>query len=37
MDEEWGINHTFILFELYQSMTHGTGHRTYQIGLGTQF
>lgn len=37
MDEEWGVNHTFLLFEYYQSMTEGTGDRTYQFGLGAQF
>ncbi|MFT3922713.1 MAG: MXAN_2562 family outer membrane beta-barrel protein [Myxococcales bacterium] len=37
MDEEWGVNHTFLLFEYYDSMTKGTGDRTYQIGVGTQF
>jgi hypothetical protein len=37
MDEEWGINHTFLLFEFYQSMTHGTGDQTFQFGLGAQF
>lgn len=37
MDEEWGVNHTFLLFEYYQSMTAGTGDRTFQVGLGAQF
>lgn len=37
MDEEWGINHTFLLFEYFQSMTQGTGDRTFQVGLGAQF
>jgi hypothetical protein len=37
MDEEWGINHTFLLFEYFQSMTEGTGDRSFQVGLGAQF
>jgi hypothetical protein len=37
MDEEWDVNHTFVLFEYYESMTKGTGDRTYQFGLGAQF
>jgi hypothetical protein len=37
MDEDWGINHTFLLFEYFQSMTESTGDRTFQFGLGAQF
>ncbi len=37
MDEEWGVNHTFLLFEYYQSLTDGTGDNTFQFGLGAQF
>lgn len=37
MDEEWGVNHTFLLFEYYQSLTAGTGDHTFQVGLGAQF
>jgi hypothetical protein len=37
MDEEWGINHTFLAFEYYQSMTKSTGDRTWQLGFGAQF
>ena len=37
MDEEWGVNHTFLLFEYFESMTRGTGDRTFQLGLGAQF
>jgi hypothetical protein len=36
-DEDWGINHTFLLFDYFQSFSQGTGDRTYQIGLGMQF
>lgn len=37
MDEEWGVNHTFLLFEYFDSMTRGTGDRTFLLGLGAQF
>jgi hypothetical protein len=37
MDEEWGVNHTFLLFEYFQSLTEGTGDRSFQVGLGAQF
>jgi hypothetical protein len=37
LDEEWGINHTFLLFEYFESMTEGTGDRSFSFGLGTQF
>jgi hypothetical protein len=37
MDEEWGVNHTFLLFEYFQSVTEGTGDRTWQLGLGAQY
>ena len=37
MDEEWGVNHTFLLFEYFQSLTEGTGDRTFLIGLGAQY
>jgi len=37
LDEDWGVNHTFLLFEYYESRTKGTGDRTYSIGLGAQF
>jgi hypothetical protein len=37
LDEEFGINHTFLLFEFYESMTKGTGDRTFSFGLGMQF
>lgn len=36
-DEDWGINHTFLLFEWYKSNTKGTGDSTFQFGLGAQF
>jgi hypothetical protein len=37
MDEDFGINHTFLLFEYFQSVTQSTGDHTFQIGLGAQF
>jgi hypothetical protein len=37
MDEDWGVNHTFLLFEYFQSVTRGTGDSTFQLGLGTQY
>lgn len=37
MDEEWGINHMLVLFEFIDSLTRGTGDRTFQVGLGVQF
>jgi hypothetical protein len=37
LDEEWGINHTFLLFEYFDSNTKGTGDATFQFGLGLQF
>lgn len=37
LDEEWEINHTFLLFEYFESMTKGTGDRSFQFGLGAQF
>lgn len=37
LDEDFGINHTFILFEFFESKTRGTGDRSFQFGLGLQF
>ena len=37
LDEDWGINHTFVMFEYYESLTEGTGDRNFTIGLGAQF
>ncbi len=37
MDEDWGINHTYLLFEWYESRTKGTGDSTFTFGLGAQF
>jgi hypothetical protein len=37
MDDEWGINHTFLLFEYFESKTKGTGDRSFSFGLGMQF
>jgi hypothetical protein len=37
MDEDWGVNHTYLLFEWYESRTKGTGDNTFTFGLGAQF
>jgi hypothetical protein len=37
MDEDWGINHTYLIFEWYKSDTQGTGDSTFTFGLGAQF
>lgn len=37
LDEDWGVNHTYFLFEYYESRTKGTGDRNFTIGLGAQF
>jgi hypothetical protein len=37
LDEDFGINHTFLMFELFESKTRGTGGRSFQFGLGLQF
>lgn len=37
MDEDFGINHSFFLLEFFESMTKGTGARSFQFGLGLQF
>jgi hypothetical protein len=37
MDEDWGVNHTYLLFEWYESQTKGTGDSTFTFGLGAQF
>ena len=37
LDDDWGINHTFLLFEYFESKTKGTGDRSFQFGLGLQY
>jgi hypothetical protein len=37
LDDEWGINHTFLLLEYFESQTKGTGARSFTFGLGMQF
>jgi hypothetical protein len=37
LDEDWGVNHTYVLFEYYESLTEGTGDRTFNLGIGAQF
>ncbi len=37
LDQEFGINHTFLFGEFYESRTRGTGDRTFAIGFGTIF
>jgi hypothetical protein len=37
LDDDFGINHTFFMFEYFGSMTEGTGGNSFQFGLGLQF
>lgn len=37
LDDDFGINHTFLLFEYFGSETESTGARSFQFGLGLQF
>ena len=37
LDDDFGINHTFFLFEFFGSETDSTGARAFQFGLGLQF
>jgi hypothetical protein len=37
LDDDFGVNHTFLLFEYFGSMTRGTGGNSFQFGLGLQF
>lgn len=37
LDDEFGINHTFLLLEYFESKTKGTGDRSFSFGFGTQF
>jgi hypothetical protein len=37
LDDDFGINHTFLMFEYFGSMTKGTGGNSFQLGLGLQF
>lgn len=37
LDDDFGVNHTFLLFEYFGSMTKGTGGNSFQFGLGLQF
>lgn len=37
LDQEYGINHTFLLLEYFESKTKGTGDRTFSFGLGAEF
>jgi hypothetical protein len=37
LDEEFGINHTFLFFEYFESKTKGTGDRSFSIGFGALF
>jgi len=37
LDEEYGVNHTFLLFEYFESKTKGTGDRSFSFGLGAEF
>jgi hypothetical protein len=37
LDDDFGVNHTFLMFEYFGSMTKGTGGNSFQFGLGLQF
>jgi hypothetical protein len=37
LDDDFEINHTFLLFEYFGSMTKGVGGNSFQFGLGMQF
>jgi hypothetical protein len=37
LDDDFGINHTFLLFEYYGSETESAGGRAFQFGIGLQF
>ena len=37
LDEDFGINHTYLLFEYMDSKTKGTGDDAFMFGLGAQF
>lgn len=37
LDDDWGINHTFLLLEFFESKTRGAGDRSFQFGLGFQY
>ncbi|MDB4973783.1 MAG: hypothetical protein JWN48_2124 [Myxococcaceae bacterium] len=37
LDEDYGVNHTFLLFEYFDSTTRNTGAHTFQFGLGAQY
>lgn len=37
LDQEYGINHTFLFFEYFESKTKGTGDRTFSFGFGAIF
>ena len=37
LDEDFGINHTYLLFEYMDSQTKGTGDDAFMFGIGAQF
>ncbi len=37
LDQEYGINHTFLFFEFFRSQTKATGDRSFAIGFGAIF
>jgi hypothetical protein len=37
LDEDFGINHTYLLFEYMDSQTKATGDNAFMFGLGAQF
>jgi hypothetical protein len=36
LDEDFGINHTYFLFEFFESKTEGTGDQSFLFGVGLQ-
>ncbi len=37
LDQEYGINHTSLFFEFFESKTKGTGDRSFALGFGAVF
>lgn len=37
LDEEWGVNHSYLFAEYYGSNSKGTGDKSFAFGLGIQF
>ena len=37
LDEEYGVNHTYLMFELFESKTDSTGDKSFQFGFAASF